>query len=542
MRRLTHYPHFRIQPWRRLLALVAVLLLAPHGRALTHTVLSGESLSTIAAQYGMDTTALAGANQLGDRDVVIVGQKLTIPVGGSPFTEYKVRKGDSLGSIATRFGVSPQAISSANNLTDDDLVYFGEELLIPNRIPRQVYYTVRKGDSLASIAADQGVTVQSIAGANNVRNENLLQVGQILVIPGGKGSPPEPGSAGRKTSPIESSAITHTVRKGDVLAKIAARYGVSARAIAAANKLSDANLLRVGQVLVIPGETALPPNTSDASTATAYQIRKGDNLESIAARHGVSVRELTIVNNIRNANLVTIGQKLTIPAGVIPLTAYTVRNGETLGSIAARHRLSVSSILAHNKLPRPDRIVTGQVLLLPIDTVTMSAVRAPKYPVIPSSTLRRLDRIEVKSGQWKHVVIHHSGMPLGSGKNIDRYHREERRMENGLAYHFVIGNGNGMNEGEIYVGGRWIKQIEGGHLAIHKLNLTSIGICLIGNFEKHRPSAKQLNSLEALIRYLRTKTGLSLDTVITHKLIHPKHTLCPGRRFPTEAFINRLKK
>jgi len=162
--------------------------------------------------------------------------------------------------------------------------------------------------------------------------------------------------------------------------------------------------------------------------------------------------------------------------------------------------------------------------------------------VIPSLTRRILDRISVKPGQWKHIVIHHSGMPQGSGKGIDRYHREERHMENGLAYHFVIGNGNGMKDGEIFIGDRWKRQIEGGHLAIHALNLNSIGICLIGNFEKQRPSARQLNSLEALIRYLRKRTGLSIEAVTTHQLIHPKHTLCPGRRFPTDAFIKRLRK
>jgi hypothetical protein len=182
------------------------------------------------------------------------------------------------------------------------------------------------------------------------------------------------------------------------------------------------------------------------------------------------------------------------------------------------------------------------VLLLPIDAVTPPPAPVPSYPVLPSSIKRNLDRIPVKSRQWKHMVIHHSGMSLGSGKNIDRYHREERRMENGLAYHFVIGNGNGMKDGEIYIGGRWKKQIEGGHLAIHSLNQNSTGICLIGNFEKNRPSARQLNSLEALIRYLQKTTGLSTNAVTTHKLIHPKHTLCPGRRFPAEAFTVRLKK
>jgi len=544
MRRFNHGQPFQMPLRWAFLTLVAALLFAPRGIALTHTVRRGETLSTIAAQYGIDADSLARANRLGDADLVIVGQELAVPPSAAAFIKYKVRKGDSLGSIATRFGISPQEISNANNLRDDDLVYAGEQLRIPNKDSRQVHYTVRKGDSLASIAADQGVSVESIAKANGLRDANLLQVGQNLTIPGGKSPSPEP-AATRSTAPVKDAPVaTYTVRKGDILAEIAAEQGVSASTIAEANQLSNANLLNVGQILVIPGGKASTPAKTGGNTAkvtpTTYRVRKGDNLASIAAHHGVSVRDLTRANHILDADLVIVGQKLTIPAGRTQLTAYTVRKGETLGAIAARHRLSVSDVLAHNKLSRPDRIVAGQVLLLPIDAVTPPPAPTPSYPVLPSSIKRNLDRVPVKSRQWKHIVIHHSGMSLGSGKNIDRYHREERHMENGLAYHFVIGNGNGMKNGEIYIGGRWKKQIEGGHLAIHSLNLNSIGICLIGNFEKDRPSARQLNSLEALIRYLQKKTGLSTNAVTTHKLIHPKHTLCPGRRFPDKAFIARL--
>ena len=371
----------------------------------------------------------------------------------------------------------------------------------------------------------------------------------MLVLPGVKPEP-VPARTEAPAAPIPqatapAATIAYTVRKGDILAQIASQQGVPASVIADANNLSDANLLVVGQVLVIPGgKAATDPGatTKPPAVTTTYTVRKGDNLASIAARHGVTVGAVARANAIPDADHLVVGQELTIPSGKFQLTAYTVRKGESLGTIAARHRISVSDILAQNHLPRPDRIAAGQVLLLPTDAATAPPAPKPVYPVLPSSIKRSMDKIKVKPDQWKHIVIHHSGMPLGSGKNIDRYHREERHMENGLAYHFVIGNGNGMKDGEIYVGGRWKKQIEGGHLAIHSLNLNSIGICLIGNFEKDRPSARQLNSLESLTRYLLVRTGLPASAVTTHKLIHPKHTLCPGRRFPTDAFETRLQK
>ena len=114
-------------------------------------------------------------------------------------------------------------------------------------------------------------------------------------------------------------------------------------------------------------------------------------------------------------------------------------------------------------------------------------------------------------------------------------------MENGLAYHFVIGNGDGMTDGEIDVGRRWKEQLDGGHLALESLNRKSIGICLVGNFDKTKPTSKQLDSLEALVEYLMKRCHLSKTAVRTHSQIHPRHTRCPGSKFDQTAFLKRLK-
>jgi N-acetyl-anhydromuramyl-L-alanine amidase AmpD len=156
---------------------------------------------------------------------------------------------------------------------------------------------------------------------------------------------------------------------------------------------------------------------------------------------------------------------------------------------------------------------------------------APAAPAIDPVISRQLAAIPV-SGKWKYIVIHHSGISVGTPAAMDRYHRE-RGMENGLAYHFVIGNGHGMKDGQIYVGNRWKKQLQGGHLAIEELNQVSIGICLIGNFDTERPTPAQMASLQSLLRKLRSLTGLPATAITTHSVIHPKHTECPGRFFPS---------
>ncbi|HTD88208.1 MAG TPA: peptidoglycan recognition family protein [Candidatus Binatia bacterium] len=151
-------------------------------------------------------------------------------------------------------------------------------------------------------------------------------------------------------------------------------------------------------------------------------------------------------------------------------------------------------------------------------------------PDLPVKTEKTLTAIPVR-GSWKHIVIHHTATPAATPRGIDRFHREQRHMENGMAYHFLIGNGHGMGDGEIYIGERWKRQIQGGHLASEQLNMSSIGICLVGNFESKPPTDRQMKSLEALLRKLRQQTGLTMAAVTTHRSIHPRHTSCPGKYF-----------
>jgi N-acetyl-anhydromuramyl-L-alanine amidase AmpD len=154
----------------------------------------------------------------------------------------------------------------------------------------------------------------------------------------------------------------------------------------------------------------------------------------------------------------------------------------------------------------------------------------PSAAALATKTEKTLSAIPVR-GSWKHIVIHHTATPSATPRGIDRFHREQRHMENGMAYHFLIGNGRGMGDGEIYVGDRWKRQIQGGHLASEKLNMSSIGICLVGNFESKPPTDRQVQALQALVRKLMQQTGLSASALTTHRSIHPRHTTCPGKHF-----------
>jgi len=214
---------------------------------------------------------------------------------------------------------------------------------------------------------------------------------------------------------------------------------------------------------------------------------------------------------------------------------YSVRKGDTLTRLAKRYDVSVAELAKRNSLKTTDKLYIGQGLVIP------GRSAGPGFPALPAAVRRELAGVRITPGKWKHVVIHHSGTYMGTVKGMDRFHREERHMENGLAYHFVIGNGQGMGDGEIAVGHRWTEQLDGGHLRSDELNAVSIGICLVGDFEHARPTAAQMDSLRALTRDLLDRCKLGAVSVCTHQQINPLYTRCPGRHFPTQAFLAEFR-
>lgn len=142
-----------------------------------------------------------------------------------------------------------------------------------------VTHTVRAGENLYLIAARYNVTVRAIMRANNLRNPNVIYVGQRLVIPTAVTATPAatvgaPPAADATPTPVREAEQVHVVARGETLFAIALRYGVSVGELMRANNLRNANLIRPGQRLVIPGvpaASALPPETPAALTPRATE-------------------------------------------------------------------------------------------------------------------------------------------------------------------------------------------------------------------------------------------------------------------------------
>ena len=227
---------------------------------------------------------------------------------------------------------------------------------------------------------------------------------------------------------------------------------------------------------------------------------------------------------------------------------YTVKRGDTLFGIAQRYGVPTATLAERNGLGRNSYVYTGQRLRIPGKAGARPAAPAGKASerkiprtALPRSVQRAIDKAPVQPGRWKCIVIHHSGTDTGTVKAMDKYHREVRHMENGLAYDFVIGNGSGMGDGAIAVGQRWVKQLDGGHLASEAQNKIAIGICLVGNFDQHPPTQREMESLRALVEALMARCRLTPAAVKTHQQINVIPTRCPGSRFPTRSFFESLK-
>jgi len=215
---------------------------------------------------------------------------------------------------------------------------------------------------------------------------------------------------------------------------------------------------------------------------------------------------------------------------------YTVKRNDTLTDLAHKNGLTIGELAERNGLKKSDKLRIGQKLVIP-DSAT-----AREDSAADSRLPNGLGKIRVEPGKWKYIVIHHSASANASVKGMDYYHRVERHMENGLAYHFVIGNGHSMKDGEIAIGRRWTAQLDGGHLASEALNRKSIGICMVGNFDADRPTRRQMESLHSLVEFLLARCHLSADALKTHQQINPIYTRCPGHNFPAKTFLKELKE
>jgi LysM repeat protein len=279
--------------------------------------------------------------------IAVLAIAVAVPPVHAQGQVHVVQRGETLSSIAARYGTTAQAIASANGLKNPNFIYAGQRLIIPTgggggrATAAGGTYTVRPGDSLYAIALQHGTTVAALMKANGLTT-SVIYAGQRLVIPGGGSSTGGSGQASSGGSGQTSSgAQVYTVRRGDTLASIAYRYGTTAQAIANANGLANPNYIYPGQRLRIPagGSAAAPAAPAaggakrivvDLSEQRMYVYQNGQLLWNWVISSGkpgqdTKVGHFKVLNKIANAYASTWGLQMPYWLGIY--WAGSLQNG-----------------------------------------------------------------------------------------------------------------------------------------------------------------------------------------------------------------------
>ena len=214
-------------------------------------------------------------------------------------------------------------------------------------------YEVQAGDTLNQIAAELGVSKAELIATNGIANPDLIRVGQVLVVPGQTAAAP---------------TTTHVVSAGETLAGIASKYGTSVDSLVSANELSNPNVIRIGQQIVIAAGPAPAPATAAPAPGSTHTVGAGDTLASIAAQHGTTAEVIAAANGITDTSVIYVGTILQLTGGPFvaePTTTpsvavHIVAAGESLAVVAAHYGTTVEALVAANAISDPNLIRVGQ--------------------------------------------------------------------------------------------------------------------------------------------------------------------------------------
>jgi membrane-bound lytic murein transglycosylase D len=325
-----------------------------------HRVRSGDTLSEIAERYHTSVREVARANGIRNSNRIRIGQVLTVPVRGyrMPVDNpgiHTVRRNETLSSIAALYRVSVKDLVKWNRLKSQHLIYAGQQLVVSGDFgPAEgaVVHRVEPGETLSDIAGAYGKSIQDLAAANDLGSGDLIFPEQKIKIPGEASN-----------SPVKES-IVYQVRTGDTVSQIAEKYGVSLASVLETNNLRARDRIFPGQNLVI----AASGDGTPVGDVIVHEVTPGETVYSIARKYAASWKEVLRDNNLDEKDTIYPGQRLTIAAGGSSgghVIIHTVVSGENVTLIARKYGVTVDRILDLNGLGRNQRIYPGQKMRIP---------------------------------------------------------------------------------------------------------------------------------------------------------------------------------
>lgn len=306
-----------------------------------YTVQSGDTLSGIALKFSTTSSKLAQLNSLSNPNLIYVGQRLLVNQSSysnssssdqsssattnteASAASYTVKSGDTLSGIASQYNTTVNQIVSLNQLSNPNLIYVGQVLKLKNSQTTNSSsssstatttagtYTVKAGDTLSAIASRYSTSSSTLASLNSLSNPNLIYVGQVLKVSSNVSTSSSTGSSANSTV---TTAASYTVKAGDTLSAIAAKYGTTYQALASANSISNPNDIYVGQVIKVSATATAASSQAASSTSSngSYTVKSGDTLYGIALANGLNWQTLAKQNGISDPNVIFVGQKLSL--------------------------------------------------------------------------------------------------------------------------------------------------------------------------------------------------------------------------------------
>jgi LysM repeat protein len=394
----------------------------------THEVRIGETLSEIAAAYGVPLAELMALNGISDPNTIRVGQTLILPEDavriGQPTFEiptHTVGAGETLSEIARQYGISTARLMFLNGISDADAIYEGQVL----RLPVEISEPTADGETDQATAAATATAADETPAATSTPTARATATNTPTARP---------------TTTGTARPSRHVVQAAETLSKIAEQYDIPLQALMDANGIQNADAIYVGQELILPGaptatatDTATPaPTATDEATPTpaatetpaptatgeatailetpdesatpaederagddeeedasedeeeprsplaritslnrTYTVRRNDTIPRIAQRLGVDAEALRRINGLKSSFDLIVGEEIIVPPTaedlrvIRPGREYTVQPGDSLSVIAKEFGVALTDLMAANYIGNPDTIAVGQQLVIP---------------------------------------------------------------------------------------------------------------------------------------------------------------------------------
>ena len=334
------------------------------------------------------------------QEVVVGSVSWSSVSNNSSAASYLVREGDTLWQIAQNFGVDIDKLMDDNGIASAGVIYPGQRLIVDYDLfedstedDSYIYYVVRSGDILWSIAQEHNTTVEELVELNSIGSGYEIYIGQELRVPVDVEEEDDNQESSRswrdrfwrswrdrfsRSSEDKSTSIVdyyYEVQEDDRIWSIANHFGVKIADLMEANELSDANDLSEGDLLVVSLEDSTKYNSLKSTVErlnNQYRVQAGESLADIAAYFEVPKQALRIINGLADEEELRSGQSLLMPVNRALFKEHqlhTVANdGKYIFDIAFENGISIRSILRANYWQDANqRLAAGATILVPQD-------------------------------------------------------------------------------------------------------------------------------------------------------------------------------